>query len=159
MSRLGATFVLVLFLLGTLASESALARGGGRGGGSHGAGFHGGGSQGAGFGGGGHRRGGFHGGKHFGHGHGRVGVFVGAPFVLGGWSYVSPYYYFPPAYYYPSAPYYPPAYIEQGYVQPVPQQPPPTYWYYCPDAKAYYPYVKECPGGWQQVVPQPSPPS
>ena len=98
-----------------------------------------------------------HGGKHF---HGRVGVFVGAPVVFGGWAYASPYYYYPrPAYYYPWAPYYPPAYIEQGYGRPVPeQQPAPGYWYYCPDAKAYYPYIKECPGGWQQVVPEPPPP-
>jgi hypothetical protein len=152
MRRLGATFALVLLLLGTLASESVLARGNGRGGGSLGAGFHGGGTHGAGFHGGGHRRGGFdggghrrgglHGGKHFDRSHGRVGVFVGAPVVFGGWAYASPNYYFPPAYYYPAAPYYPPTYIEQGDGQPVP--PAPAYWYYCPDAKAYYPYVKEC---------------
>lgn len=170
MRRLGATFALMLFLLGVLASESVLARGGGRGGGSHGAGFHGGGSQGTGFHGGGHRRGGFHGGgqrggsfhggKHFHHGHGRVGVFISAPVIFGGWAYASPYYYPPPTYYYPSTPYYPPTYIEQGNGQPVPeQQPASAYWYYCPDAKAYYPYVKECPGGWQQVLPQAPPPS
>ena len=100
-----------------------------------------------------------HGGKHFHHGHGRVGVFVGAPVVFGGWGYASPFYYPPPAYYYPSAPYYPPVYIEREYGQPVPQQPAPAYWYYCPDAKAYYPYVKECLGGWQQVAPQSPPPS
>jgi FKBP-type peptidyl-prolyl cis-trans isomerase FkpA len=27
-------------------------------------------------------------------------------------------------------------------------------WYYCNDTKAYYPHVRECPSGWQQVVPQ-----
>ena len=86
MRRLGVTFALALFLLGTLASEFALARGGGRGGGSHGAGAHG----------GGHRGGGFHGGKHFHPGHGRVGVFIGAPVVFGGWPYAWPYYYPPP---------------------------------------------------------------
>ena len=26
-------------------------------------------------------------------------------------------------------------------------------WYYCSDAKAYYPYVRECSSGWRQVVP------
>jgi len=26
-------------------------------------------------------------------------------------------------------------------------------WYYCSDAKAYYPYVRECLSSWQQVVP------
>ena len=32
------------------------------------------------------------------------------------------------------------------------------YWYYCSDLKTYYPYVKNCPSGWQQVVPQTAPP-
>lgn len=27
------------------------------------------------------------------------------------------------------------------------------YWYYCGSAGAYYPYVAECPEGWQPVVP------
>jgi hypothetical protein len=27
-------------------------------------------------------------------------------------------------------------------------------WFYCPNAGAYYPYVKECAGGWQRVLPQ-----
>ena len=147
MRRLGVTFALAVFLLGTVASEFALARGGGRGGGSHGAGSNG----------GGHRGAGFHGGKHFHHGHGRVGVFVGAPLVFGGWAYPSPFFY-PPPVYYPWALGYPPAYIERGQPVPPQEQPAPAYWYYCPDAKAYYPYVKECPGGWQQVIPQPPPP-
>ncbi len=30
-------------------------------------------------------------------------------------------------------------------------------WYYCAESKTYYPYVKECPGGWQRVTPQPAP--
>ncbi|OGA48131.1 MAG: hypothetical protein A3G25_21325 [Betaproteobacteria bacterium RIFCSPLOWO2_12_FULL_63_13] len=24
-------------------------------------------------------------------------------------------------------------------------------WYYCADSRSYYPYVRECPGGWQRV--------
>lgn len=28
-------------------------------------------------------------------------------------------------------------------------------WYYCKNAKAYYPYVKQCPGGWTKVDPTP----
>ena len=32
------------------------------------------------------------------------------------------------------------------------------YWYYCPDPEGYYPYVKQCPLGWMQVVPRASPP-
>ena len=28
------------------------------------------------------------------------------------------------------------------------------YWYYCPQLGAYYPYVQQCPGPWQRVLPQ-----
>lgn len=86
----------------------------------------------------------------------RFGVFVGGP-VFG------PGYYYPPPYYYP--PYYPPVvvapaspptYIEQGSAQAVPAPAQNDWWYYCADAKAYYPYAKECPAGWQRVAPQPA---
>jgi len=33
-----------------------------------------------------------------------------------------------------------------------------SFWYYCNDAQAYYPYVRQCPSGWLQVVPQTTPP-
>ncbi len=65
--------------------------------------------------------------------------------------------YAPPPVIYTPPPVYvqpPPVYVEQ------PPPPPPapagesSFWYYCADAKAYYPYVKECPGGWMKVVPQ-----
>jgi len=85
-------------------------------------------------------------------GHVRFGVVVGAPFY--------PWWYYPPAYYPPAVvtvPATPPIYIEQGSPQPVPAQQPQGYWYYCADSKTYYPYVKECPGGWQRVTPQPAP--
>lgn len=50
----------------------------------------------------------------------------------------------------------PPAYVQE---EPQPQdEPAPEYWYYCQSAQAYYPDVQECPSGWLQVVPQPSPP-
>lgn len=99
------------------------------------------------------------------HGHGghiRFGVSIGPYWGPG---YCSPYspYYCPSPYYYPPvvverAP--PPVYIEQ---QPAPVEatmaPPPApqtnYWYYCRASKAYYPYVKECPSGWQKELPQP----
>ena len=88
----------------------------------------------------------------------RVGVYVG-PY----WGYPSPWFY--PPYYrqevivvQPTPP-EPTVYIEQQQeaVRPEPakssnQQ---QYWYYCAAAKGYYPYVKECPGGWQKVLPQP----
>lgn len=62
------------------------------------------------------------------------------------------------------APYaYPPVVIAPPpvYVQPAPpialSPPPPQYWYYCDGARAYYPYVAQCPGGWRQVLPTPTP--
>lgn len=53
----------------------------------------------------------------------------------------------------------PPEYIERDppAVDPALAEPP-AWWYWCPSAKAYYPYVKQCPGGWQRVPPQPTPP-
>jgi hypothetical protein len=38
-----------------------------------------------------------------------------------------------------------------GYPAPVYSSPGP--WYYCASANAYYPYVAECPEGWQTVAP------
>ena len=59
-------------------------------------------------------------------------------------------------------PYYaaPPVVVEPPpteYIQ-APAPPAQDYWYYCQSAGMYYPYVKECPGGWMQVVPQPASP-
>jgi hypothetical protein len=86
----------------------------------------------------------------------------------GGWGgprigfYAGPgYYYPPPAYYYPPVVQVqpaPPVYIEQA---PAPQvqpqaQPQGSAYYFCQASNAYYPYVRECPGGWQQVAPQPA---
>jgi hypothetical protein len=97
-----------------------------------------------------------------GHG-GRVhfGVVVGAPFYSP-WYHSYPYYYYPSPYYYPSyAPVViersPPVYIEQSTPLPAqaPQPAPANYWYYCAASKGYYPYVNECPSGWQKVLPQP----
>jgi hypothetical protein len=102
----------------------------------------------------GHASGAWHGGGSFhGHGGGGAGVVIG-PGVWWGdpwwWGPTGPYYGYP--YYgdpYYDSPYYaaPPVYIQQ---QPAP---PPAYWYYCPDSRTYYPYVKECPSGWLTVVP------
>jgi hypothetical protein len=96
-------------------------------------------------------------------GHGFVGPRVGFGINFGFPLYAPAYY---PAPYYPyyPAPYYgyPPAaaapspsYVEQGASsQPAPA-PVQSDWFYCAGAKAYYPYVTECPGGWQRVAPQP----
>ena len=93
-------------------------------------------------------------------GYHRSGVSVG---VMVGPYWGAPYfpYYSPFPYYYP--PYYPPVVIErsapQVYIEQRPAAPvataPVSYWYYCVAAKGYYPYVKECPGGWQKVAPTP----
>jgi FKBP-type peptidyl-prolyl cis-trans isomerase FkpA len=47
--------------------------------------------------------------------------------------------------------------ISQPSAQTAPQSQQASFWYYCDDAKAYYPYVRECPSGWQKVVPQTAP--
>jgi len=104
--------------------------------------------------------------------HGGVSLQLGIPFPLlwGPSYYYGPpvYYAPPPAYYYapPPAYYYgppaavvpssPPVYVERDDPAPAaPQaQPPATWWYWCESARGYYPYVKECPGGWQRVPPQ-----
>ncbi|HEX6827505.1 MAG TPA: hypothetical protein VF104_00845 [Burkholderiales bacterium] len=97
------------------------------------------------------------------------GVVVGVP--LGwGWpwygGYYPPYYggYYGP-YGYPGYGYYPPAavstsppvYVERGTPDAGADQyqSPSGYWYYCRDANGYYPYVKQCPGGWERVAPTP----
>lgn len=81
----------------------------------------------------------------------RAGIWIGP----GPWWWGPPYYYpYPPAYYYER----PPVIIEQQpeYEQPAPpQEEQQYYWYFCQDANAYYPYVKECPKGWLKVIPAP----
>ena len=69
--------------------------------------------------------------------------------------YPAPYYYYPPPAYYPSQVIVqqPPVYTERQEVAPEAQ----NYWYYCAATRGYYPYVKECPGGWQKVPPAPPP--
>lgn len=79
----------------------------------------------------------------------RVVVGIGAPMY---WDpFWGPWWYRPPAVYVPppvvvQPP--PPVYVEQA-------EAPQNYWYYCRSGKGYYPYVKECPDGWQKVLPQP----
>ena len=89
------------------------------------------------------RSGGSHSGAHrFLHHHHYAPVFRGAIIA-------SPLYAFPAPYpYYYAPPPAPPVYM---------QQPDPHYWYYCPSSATYYPYVKECPGGWQRIVPSAQP--
>ncbi|GFO70746.1 hypothetical protein GMLC_43250 [Geomonas limicola] len=92
--------------------------------------------------------GGWHGGYR-GHGGGNFNVWFGPSW------WWDPFYY--P--YYSSYPYYnqPQVVIQQPqeYVVPETRSQDTGYWYYCQDAKGYYPYVKRCPGGWIKVVPSP----
>lgn len=93
------------------------------------------------------------------HSHVGVGVVIGGP---GYWHYPPPSYYYPP-YPYPYAPVAPivvapaapPVYIEQAQPAPQVEQQPTNDWFYCRKPDGYYPYVKECPGGWQRVAPHP----
>ncbi len=85
------------------------------------------------------------------HAHIRGGLWIGP--VWGPWwgpayPYPYPYYESPPVVIQQQ----PPVYEEQAPQQEEQQQ---YYWYYCPDSKTYYPYVRQCPGGWLKVVPTP----
>jgi hypothetical protein len=84
------------------------------------------------------------------HGHARIGVYIG-PYWGPWWG--------PPAYYYNySAPIVversSPVYVETPSV--VEAAPVSNYWYFCRPANAYYPYVKDCPSGWERVSPRPA---
>ena len=78
----------------------------------------------------------------------------------GGWAGWGPWWWGAPGY--PYYPYYSePAVIQQQpqeYMQRAPQQEEQYYWYFCPDSRNYYPYVKQCPSGWLRVVPPQAPP-
>jgi hypothetical protein len=92
-----------------------------------------------------------HGRVHFG-----IGVNLGpywGPYWGPAWYYPPPYYYYPPPVV--AAPAAPQSYVERA-DQPQ-QQPSQAYWYYCEASRSYYPYVKECPGGWKAVPPAPPP--
>jgi hypothetical protein len=95
------------------------------------------------------------------HGGARTHVFVGVgPSFWWGPPY--PYYwaYYPPPYYVYSPPpvvvQQPPVYVEQPSAPPPAPPPPPaqSYWYYCPNAKAYYPNVQNCSEAWIKVPPR-----
>lgn len=99
-----------------------------------------------------------HGGGHHHGGHGSLsfGFYAGYPYgypFYGSPYYSYPYYYNPPAVIAVQPP--PPVtYIEQV-PQPVVQEHPGGYWYYCTNPEGYFPYVRECNSGWQQVDPIP----
>jgi hypothetical protein len=123
---------LAAFLLGLPDDASAAGRGGRGSGHSHAGRSH-------------------HSGAHHFHGGARTRIFIAAPLIA------APLLLYPRPYYAPAPIYYtPPVYQErEPYINPDPSG---QYWYYCPVAGAYYPYVGECPGGWQRVVPNNVPP-
>lgn len=116
------------------------------------------------------------------HGRFRSGVYLNFGVPWPGY-YWGPRYYYPRAYYddyYYDAPpavivqrREPPVYIERSDVEgthaaptteaapttPNPQQLQHQWWYWCQSSEKYFPYVKECPGGFQRVPAQPSPPA
>jgi hypothetical protein len=121
-----------------------------------------------------------HHGHGYGHGYGygggvRFGISLGFPLYAPGY-YPAPYYAYPapvysypaPAYAYPAPAYTypgammgsssPPVYVEQSLARaaPAPSQAQGD-WFYCPASRSYYPYVGECPAGWQRVPAQPPP--
>jgi hypothetical protein len=102
-----------------------------------------------------------------GHGHGQRGrhhTFRGGTWTGTTWSEWDPWWWAAP--YYPAYLYYydywaPPDINQEPspvYVQPTPQVEEQSYWYFCPDSRNCYPYVKQCPKGWLKVVPPAGPP-
>jgi hypothetical protein len=94
------------------------------------------------------------GGVHHGGFHGRGVVVVGP-----GWGWGGPWWgygwggYYPPPYYYqqPQVVVQPaPIYVERN----EPQAAPESFWYYCPNTKAYYPSVPSCSEAWVKVPPR-----
>ncbi|SET53402.1 hypothetical protein SAMN05216326_13416 [Nitrosomonas marina] len=95
------------------------------------------------------------------------GIHLGHPGYFG-YGHYDPFFYdpffYPPIYSYPPVvvpmtppvivPSTPPVYIQQQ-EQVAPTQPQMNYWYYCQNPEGYYPYVKQCPGGWLRVSPTP----
>lgn len=104
-------------------------------------------------------------------------VYVGRPYYgvpyYSGFRYYGRYPYYGAYGYYGVYPYFGPPYYGPTYV-PVPTEPPvyierapgegaeggaapaQGWWYWCADPQGYYPSVRECPGGWQPVAPQPA---
>ncbi|MCF7970717.1 MAG: hypothetical protein K9L22_06065 [Methylococcaceae bacterium] len=107
----------------------------------------------------GHGHGHGHGSDHRTGGHWRGGGHRNSSF---GFYFGAPLYPYPYPYYRYSYPYYPPTVIVRPsppvYIQ---QAPPATqknsseYWYYCNNPEGYYPYIRVCPSGWEQVEPIP----
>jgi len=143
MKRFTIVLTVIILSFAFLSSPSILeARGGfgGHGGwGGHHSGFH----------------GGFHDG-HFGFHRFHSGFHDRFFFDFGVGFWPGPFFWGPPVV---GWPYYAAVVTEASPVYSEPAQEQPYYWYYCQDAKGYYPYIKSCPGGWIPVVPNEPPPN
>jgi len=120
---------------------------------------------------GGGRGGGHGGGDHF---WGPFGFLLGTAILYSAVQQPRTVYYAPPVVYAPPV-YAPvtvqPYYVEPTYVNPPVVAPPPAppyaaqslpsetlggqWWYLCKKPAGYYPYVRECPSGWEKVSPTP----
>lgn len=85
-----------------------------------------------------------------------IGFTIGTPLHYGAW-YPGPFWYYPPVAPVVVAPAAPPVYVqrEEPAAATGARTDASSWWYFCRDANAYYPYVKQCPGGWEKVAPQP----
>ena len=97
-----------------------------------------------------------------GHGHGHGGGWGWGPFgvLLGSALLISalePRPYYPPPVVYAPPVYYPAPAVAAPVVATAPVAPAESaqWWYFCRSAKAFYPYVRDCPGGWERVSPAP----
>jgi hypothetical protein len=94
------------------------------------------------------------------HGRSRVSIGLGFGFGYpywgspwgpwGPWGYPYPYYGAPVV-----VQHAPVTYIEQNSSAPSAPAADAGWWYYCDQSRGYYPYVRECPTGWQRVPPTP----
>jgi len=48
-----------------------------------------------------------------------------------------------------------PPYAERSEPAPQPRRRAEGTWHFCPESNGYYPYVQQCPGGWQRVPARP----
>ena len=146
-SAVAAALVLGIALTGP--ADAARGGTGGRGGGGHAGGAHG--SSGGHY--GNHGSGGYR-------NHARTGVFAGGPLFAFGFPFAVASLYGPYGYFDAYPPMLPdpsqsPVYIEMPGPGNAPRSAT-SYWYYCSDPSGYYPYIQHCPGGWQQVAPNPA---
>lgn len=74
------------------------------------------------------------------------GLIIGAPLLFYPWWHRHYYEPYPPVVAVPAEP---PVYIERG------DRVGRGYWYHCDAPEGYYPYVKDCPGGWEREIPRP----